>query len=250
MSTELISTDYRELRDPVEIELLSKQCRDAWKHSDIPRRQYERCVKGELEQLRMGQSNRTYDALIECMRYLPMKVLVSNPLLLDVGASGGYYSEVLRLLLGFRVRYRACDFSQAFRTLGRQLYPEMYFDAEDACAFSYHDDSFDIILHSACIMHIYDYHKAIAEAVRVANSYILFHRTPVHSSSIPTKYYVKKAYGVECLELEFNEYELLALFDYYGLNLIHQTTIFTNPDASMHRTYLLAKREHERHIQV
>jgi ubiquinone/menaquinone biosynthesis C-methylase UbiE len=191
--------------------------------------------------------------LIEVMRRLPLKTLVSNPMLLDIGASSGYYGEILRHLLGFRIRYRACDFSDQYRALAMELYPDIHFDVEDACSLSYHDDSFDIVLHSACIMHIYDYYQAIREAARVANDYVIFHRTPVHQTRVPwttTRFFSKKAYGVECLELEFDETELLELFNHYGLNLIHQATIFTNSDGSMHRTYLLGKPKHERHITV
>lgn len=236
MSTQ-VSTNYRELT-PIEVEQVAAGTANAWQDASIPLRQYEACVKSELDDLRNGKPCAPFAALAKCLRKLPIGCSASRPRLLDVGASGGYYSEVLQVL-NFRCQYTGCDFSPAFFELAEALYPAIDFDVADAANLPYADNSFPIVLHGAVLMHCRAYPQVIREAARVASRFVVFHRTPVRLNK-PTAFFEKEAYGVRCLEIHFNEAELLQLFDAAGLALVHTECVFW--DASQHyghRSYLL-----------
>jgi hypothetical protein len=71
-------------------------------------------------------------------------------------------------------------------------------------------------------MHVPKYTQAIKESARVTKHFCIFHRTPVVSTT-NTTFLSKYAYGVEVVELVFNESELINLFQRLGLEL--ETTI-------------------------
>lgn len=232
-----VSTNYREL-SPAEIQQVADECAQAWQDATIPARQYE-IVKPELEAFRHGQPVAPYDALVKAVRHIPMRVLMSRPSVLDVGASSGYYREVLQIA-GFRVQYRGVDFSQAFKELATELYPGIDFDVADARDLPYADDSHDIVLNSAVIMHCREYEQVIRETARVAKHYVIFHRTPITTG--PTSYWRKDAYQIPVLEIWFNELDLHRLFNQAGLELVHQCNVFWDDRTRFgHRTYLLRK---------
>jgi hypothetical protein len=172
--TASVSTNYRELTSGAEVLSVAASCAQAWQDPLIPYRQWE-IVKPELDALRKGDACAPYAALQRCMSHLPIEFLRTRPTLLDVGASSGYYREVLQVS-GYPVRYTGCDYSRTFQRLAISIYPDIDFDIADAASLPYHDDSFDIVLHSAVIMHMHLYAQAIQEAVRVAKRYIIFHR--------------------------------------------------------------------------
>jgi 2-polyprenyl-3-methyl-5-hydroxy-6-metoxy-1,4-benzoquinol methylase len=200
----------------------------AWQDSAIPERQYRRVVVNELEWFRAGGDVLPYRVALECLRMLP---LMGVPSLLDVGASSGYYSEVFRIG-GYPCRYTALDYSDHFREIAERLYPGIDFKVGDATALPFDDGQFDIVFHSAVIMHVRGYEKAIFEAARVAKNYVIFHRTPIDESG--TTYWTKDAYDTPCLEVHFDPEELLEIFSSCGLSVIHSV------DFGM-RTYVLAK---------
>lgn len=235
----LASTNYRRL-DPNEIVRVAAECATAWQDPAIPQRQYDLAVEHELEQLRIGKFCAPFSALMQCLRRLPLGVSLKFPTLLDVGASSGYYSEVLRLA-NFKCRYMGCDFSEAFAALARTLYPNINYDVADARRLPYPSNFFDIVLHGAVLMHCLEYELAIMEATRVADKYVIFHRTPVLLDK-PTEFYVKDAYGVRTLEIWFNQDDLNSIFKSNRLVLVHSETVFMDAtERRGHKTYLLAK---------
>src|SRR5262249_27761543 len=130
--------------------------------------------------------------------------------LLEVGCSSGYYADVLHARHP-RTRYAGCDFAPEFVALARRRLAGLDFRVEDATKLGYADASWDVVVSGGCILHISDYPAAIREAARVARSWVLFHRTPVLHVT-PTRHYRKLAYGVPCIEIHFNETELLERF--------------------------------------
>lgn len=246
-SSGLISTNYRQLA-PDEIDRVAEECAEAWQDPNIPMRQYELAVKQELEGYRNGSPCAPYDALVKCMRRIPIKVLVAKPRFLDAGASSGYYSEVLKIAK-FDVRYTGLDLSPAFKALAYKLYPSIDFTVGDSRSLCFHDDWFEIVLSSACLMHVREYEQVIQEAARVSQKYVIFHRTPIVADG-PTAFFVKAAYQIPVLEIHFNEEELLALFAAHGLRAMFATDVFRQHDGFCHRTYLLEKQSGLNHIQV
>ena len=84
---------------------------------------------------------------------------------------------------------------------------------------------------SSCILlHTPNYSDHIRETIRMAKKYIVAHRTPVCRNK-PTQFMKKHAYGVETVELLFNENEILSLFQTDGFKLIRSLEFSSNPDA-------------------
>jgi hypothetical protein len=84
----------------------------------------------------------------------------------------------------------------------------------------------------------------VAETARVASRYAIFHRTPVVLGR-PNKYYRKQAYGVETVEIHFNEPQLLQLLADSGLELLATHTLdetVSHGVGSATRTYVCRKR--------
>lgn len=229
-----VSTNHRRLTAD-EIPAVAAAMADSWKDPSIPRKQWE-VVRGELDLYRRGVSMRHFDVLLRTLREIPLK----RPSLLDVGASSGYYSEVLKIG-GFQCRYHALDYSEEYLRLASELFPGILFYLDDAEHTRIADGCFDIVLHSACLMHLTDYAEAISEAARMSSGYVVFHRTPVVFDG-ETVAYQKDAYDVPCLEWHFNEYELFTLFSDNGLEVVREETIFRDTDMQYsHKTYLTKK---------
>lgn len=230
--------DYREI-DPLEAVIVAADHADAWKDPIIPKLQHA-IVKGELERYRAGGSVAPFDALIRCLRQVGFWGYKKT--LLDVGASSGYYHEVLKIA-GYAFDYTAVDFSENFKALAGELYPGLKFDIGDARHLPYKDNAFDIVLSGCCMLHILDYDKVISETARVARHYAIFSKTPLADK---TTYFEKTAYGIPCLEIHFEEAELFRLFKASGLKLIYSTDVYP-PSSGLYRTYLLEKEAIQHH---
>jgi SAM-dependent methyltransferase len=231
-----VSTNYQALT-PEQVSELAQKLDGAWKNPRLPKLQYDMVVATELQNYKRGRPVAPYEVFIELMKAIPGELgKYPDSTLLDVGASSGYYREVLREN-SLWCTYTACDYSEDYQRLAKQLYPAMTFDVADARNLPYQDASFDIVYSGACLMHVYEYEKVIAELARVASQYVLLHRNPVHPK--PTEFFTKEAYGIETLEAHFNESELEALFPKYGLSIVKAVDVFRGADGFGHRSYLL-----------
>lgn len=233
-----VSTNYVQLRD-AEAGSESSRLRNAWKATELPRKQ-RRLVETQLDAYRRGEPVDVFDVMVQAMRALPDGAWGLT--VLEVGCSSGYYSEVFNFK-GLGVTYAGCDYSDAFIALARQSYSSLRFDVEDATALSYGKDAFDVVISGCCLLHIPEYEAAIAETARVTRQYAIFHRTPMVLGQ-PNTYYRKQAYGVETVEIHFNELEFLAMLKHQGLELLRTWTLSQEGDAvrgSAVRTYLCRK---------
>jgi SAM-dependent methyltransferase len=233
-----VSSHYVQIQGSA-TELESRRLREAWQSQDLPARQRE-LVDTQLATFRRGEPVQVFDVMMRALRALPSDVRGMS--VLDVGCSSGFYSEVFEIA-GLDVSYAGCDYSDAFIELARQKYPALRFDVEDATGLKYGDNSFDIVISGCCLLHIPEYEAAVAETVRVASRYAIFHRTPVVLGQ-PNVYYRKQAYGVETVEIHFNEPQLLKLFERQGLRLIATYTLDESVRGgvgSANRTYVCRK---------
>jgi ubiquinone/menaquinone biosynthesis C-methylase UbiE len=116
---------------------------------------------------------------------------------------------------------------------------------QDAVALRFDSDCFDIVVSGGCLLHIPDYERAIAEAARVSRKWVVFHRTPVVHVRGPVTY-TKKAYGVDTLEIHFNEQLLFKSFYRHALRVVDANTHSIGWDAGASdalamKTYLCEK---------
>jgi len=220
-----VSSHYVQLAEG-DAERESSRLRAAWQSGDLPERQRE-LVDGQLAAYRRGEPVDVFDVMIQALRALPADVQGMS--VLEVGCSSGFYSEVFDIA-GLGVRYAGCDYSDAFIALARKKYPALRFDIEDATVLRYGADAFDIVISGCCLLHIPEYQAAVAETARVARRYAIFHRTPVVLGQ-PNVYYRKQAYGVETVEIHFNEPQFLELLASSGLEVMATYTL----DETVHR---------------
>lgn len=220
-----VSSHYVKLQGD-EADKESSRLRAAWQSEDLPGKQRE-LVDGQLAAFRRGEPVDVFDVMSRALRALPVDV--HDMSVLEVGCSSGFYSEVIDIA-GLDVRYAGCDYSDAFIALARKKYPALRFDVEDATALSYGADAFDVVISGCCLLHIPEYQVAVAETARVARRYAIFHRTPVVLGQ-PNVYYRKQAYGVETVEIHFNEPAFLGLLASNGLEVMATYTL----DETLHR---------------
>lgn len=220
-----VSSHYESLKEG-EAEATSSRLRSAWQAQELPQRQRE-LVDRQLAAYRRGEIVDVFSVMTRALRALPSDVRGLS--VLEVGCSSGFYSEVFDIA-GLGIHYTGCDYSDAFIALARQKYPALRFDVEDATSLAYGDDAFDVVISGCCLLHIPEYQAAVAETARVARRYAIFHRTPVVLGQ-PNVYYRKQAYGVETVEIHFNEPQFLELLANSGLEVMATYTL----DETLHR---------------
>lgn len=202
------SGDYRIVKNP-NLDQLRKKYRDTWKDESIPYQQ--------LQLIERQSVNYSETAPVKALVSLMKKTGLKKPTILEVGCASGYYSEFLPKA-GVKVNYQGCDYSPSFIRLAKERYPQVKFKISDATRLDYEDGQFEVVISGCCLLHIIDYQKAIAETARVAKDWAIFHRTPVlHLSK--TTFTKKIAYGLEMVEILFNEEELTDLFDENDLTI-------------------------------
>jgi ubiquinone/menaquinone biosynthesis C-methylase UbiE len=233
-----VSTHYIEMTGN-EVGTESNRLRMAWMDDGLPAKQRE-LVDRQLTAYRRGASVDVFDVMVKSLREL--SDCASPVSVLEVGCSSGYYSEVFKIA-GMNVAYTGCDYSAPFVTMARQRYPALPFDVQDATALKYADNAFEVVISGCCLLHIPEYQAAVAETARVASRYAIFHRTPVVLGQ-PNKHYRKQAYGVETVEIHFNEPEFLQLLADNGLELLATYTLdetVSHDTGSATRTYVSRK---------
>ncbi len=236
-----VSSHYIEM-DQAEAPTEAARLRSAWQADELPRRQ-RGLVDRQLEEFRRGRPVDVFDVLVRALREL--QGLPPDASVLEIGCSSGFYSEVIDIA-GLPFTYTGCDYSEAFIALAREKYPALRFDVEDATALRYRDNAFDVVISGCCLLHIPEYAQAVAETARVARHYAIFHRTPVligHTN----KHFRKQAYGVETVEIHFNEPDFIDLLKLHHLDVVATYTLNEERDSlnplqgNANRTYVCRK---------
>ena len=93
--------------------------------------------------------------------------------LLDIGCADGWFIEQLRNR-GYTKGCFGIDITPNLIRRARKRMPDETFEIGDAMAIRMPDNSFDFILCAGILMHLPDYRKAIFEACRVSNKYVMF----------------------------------------------------------------------------
>jgi SAM-dependent methyltransferase len=218
------STDYKVIRR----EEVTNHLVQAWKSPSIPVSQRS-LVDKELSQMYQGIIPAPYRVLGKLFE----SIKSNNMSVLELGCSSGYYYEILEYLLKCTINYTGVDYSSSMIDLAKKIYTQPCFLVEDGASLSFKDKSFDIVISSGVLLHVLNYAQHIKETTRVAKNTIIAHRTPI-TKNRPTLYSKKKAYGVDCVELCFNEVELLSIFSEYGFILEDQISISESSDQDIY----------------
>lgn len=216
---------------------VTRELVEAWKAPSLAVSQ-RNLVQGELKDLYAGKVVPAYRILADL---IPAD-LASGAELLEIGCSSGYYYEVLDYLLPKPVRYVGLDYSRAMIRMAKEFYPRPPFLVADAGALPFYAGAFAVAVSSGVLLHLPDFRRHIGEVARVARDYAIAHRVPV-SRKGPTRHLRKQGYGVDMVELRFNEAELLSEFGKRGLDLVRAVEYETRPSEDAYElSYLFRKR--------
>lgn len=228
------------------IEISEEQARaqplaSAWQSADIPRQQLE-LVRGELDRWFDGAPFPAYDALVSVMKRI--RTLSLNPeyapKVLELGCGVGHYAAVLHRAGIYD--YTGVDYNAEAVRLAtlewNHIALSTRFIHTDALTLPCESHSFDIVISAALLLHVFRWGDALREAARVATNTLVLHRTPIARRR--TRYFVKHAYGVPCLEIHFSEHELFEQIYACGFELKHVELISEGVECS-YKTYLLER---------
>jgi len=207
-----------------------------WKSEKIPVQQ-RGLVQNELESMYKGKVTPIFQVLADCLR----PYIYSGCSVLEIGCASGYYYEILEYLLNKRIAYTGADYSQALIAMAKNYYPKPEFYTADGANLPFENERFFIAISSCMLLHVPNYREHIRETVRVAKKIVVAHRTPICRQR-PTQYFKKMAYGVETVELCFNENEIVSEFLSHGLKYIGGYQYYTNPEQDRYEvTYIFEK---------
>lgn len=228
-----VSCNYRPLQD----QEVTEAMRLAWQAASIPASQ-RGLVQMELTEMYAGMVRPQFAALTELLRPL----VRHGTTVLELGCASGYYYEILEYLLGKQIDYTGVDYSAAMIAMARDYYPRPQFFAADGKSLFFADRQFAVVISSCILLHVPNYREHILETCRVADEWLVVHRTPVSRLS-PTRCMAKQAYGVETVELCFNEHELLSEFALHRFYRTAAVEITANPDVDEYCVSYLLRRE-------
>lgn len=208
----------------------------AWKTPTIPRQQ-RALVQIQLDQMYHGDVATPFQVLANIL----MPLIRNGDTFLEIGCSSGYYYEIIEYLCNKRITYTGVDYSQPMIDLARDYYPAIKFFTADGANLFFADRSFHIVISSCVLLHTPNWRQHVFETVRVAEKYVVASRTPICKSR-PTCYMKKFAYGVETVELRFNEEEFVREFLLCGLKLVDAVQYQAAPsDDAYEVTYLFCR---------
>lgn len=196
---------------------------EAWKSAALPLKQ-RALVTHELKAMYRGEKVIPFASLKEVLA----RTLFAGDTVLEIGCSSGYYSEVLSYLIPKPFSYSGVDYSEAMIEMARTRYPTTPFEVASGDDLPYTDRAFDLVISGGVLLHCPNYAEHIEETARVTKRSIVLARTPV-SKLGATRFFTKKAYGVETVELVFNEAEIVNLVKAHGFSLTHYLVLDSDP---------------------
>ena len=223
---------------PIPKDMLTENLSMAWKDPSIPVKQ-RAVVQNELTGMYRGQPPKVYRVLANCL----FPIAPSECTILEIGCASGYYYEALEYLLNKQLNYTGVDYSEPLIVMAKDLYPNTAFYVADGAQLPFEDKRFFISISSGMLLHVPNYVEHIKEAARVSARYIIAHRTPVCRRQ-KTQHLKKFAYGVETVELIFNEKEIISEFQLQGLKLLQADEYYSNHNQDHYEvTYLFEKED-------
>jgi len=164
---------------------------------------------------------------------------------LDWGGSTGHYYELARRLVDLELDYTVKELP-AVCEVGRELVPEITFDATDACL----DRSYDLVLASGALQYEEDWKRRLEQLAAVAAPWMLLTRMPVVETypSYPAR---QRAYGygyqTEYVGWVLHRGELLGAAEACGLELVREYALVAPigvagaPENPRHSGFLLRR---------
>jgi SAM-dependent methyltransferase len=201
-------------------------------------------VAPQLEALRAGEPPRHFRILANAFaRIARIDGTPARPLrVLDAGCGSAYYSEVLRHLIPWPIEYTGADFNAGMLTLAREKYAGIQLVQSDIRSLEFGDRAFEVVITGAVIVHVKEWQQAVHEVGRVADRWLILHRTLVREEP-PTIIRKEHLYDADLYRVYIHEPELLACVHEMGYTLVQKTDCgegVPRPDCS-DLTYLFVR---------
>lgn len=208
----------------------------AWQNCSIPGKQ-RALVQQELQRMYKGNGAAAYRVLADIIR----PYVTNGTTLLELGCSSGYCYEILEYYLGRQLAYTGVDYSQPMIDMAKDYYSSATFFCCDGANLFFADRTFHVVISSCVLLHVPNWRQHVFETTRVSGAYVVASRTPVCRNRA-TSYMKKFAYGIETVELHFNESEFVREFLLNGLELVDAIQYQANPaDDNYDVTYLFRR---------
>lgn len=220
--------------------ILSDNLSQSWKSKSLPARQW-RLVESQLVDFGKGSPCQEFLIFLKAIDACRDALANSPRSLLEIGCSSGYYGHVLKSKFP-DINYTGVDYSESFINFGKLKYPDFDLRVGDTTNLIFKDQEFDIVVSGCVLLHVYDWKLGVQEACRVANNFVIFHRTPVTSST--TTLFKKWGYLKQMFEWAFNEQEFVSMVNSSGFKKLQSWTIHddiklgTDPKKPVPITYL------------
>jgi ubiquinone/menaquinone biosynthesis C-methylase UbiE len=117
--------------------------------------------------------------------------------------------------------------------MAQRCYPTRSFEVASGDDLPFASGEFDVVISGCVLLHCPNYMDHIAETARVTKRSIVLARTPV-SKRQPTRFFTKKAYGIETVEIVFNEAEIVDLVQRHGFTLTHYIVLDSDESHDLH----------------
>ncbi len=201
--------------------LTSDTLSQAWKQKSLPARQW-RLVEPQLVDFEKGLPCREFLIFLKAINACCAAMAYSPQSLLEIGCSSGYYGHVLKSQFP-DIRYTGVDYSESFINFGKVKFPDFDLRVGDTTNLIFEDKEFEIAVSGCVLLHVYDWKLGIREACRVANNFVIFHRTPV--TECATTLLKKRGYLKKMVEWAFNEQEFIATVNSSGFKQLQSFII-------------------------
>ena len=210
-------------------------------------------VDAQLLEMRAGKPPKHFDILGRMFADLKLDTGLPCVTVLDAGCGSAYYSEIIEHYVpGWMAEYRGVDFNDGMIDMARTCYPDLeisFGDLRELGAFG--NESYDIVLSGATIIHIAEWQEAVREIARVAGRFLILHRTRIRNHPAPPGYKIDVAhhYDTDVYYLQFDEPHLCRFVEALGLRTVKQVpTGETNYLTLLfERTQAGRKEENEQH---
>ena len=217
-NTSLFS-DYR----PISFDDINPKTDFAWADPSIPMYQRQ-IVQHSLKSMYSGQVIPIFDSLIKSLQHIGHDSMS----ILDIGCSSGYYKEIIDYLIPYEVEYAGIDLSDSLIEMAKDLYPRTKFDTGHGTNIPCKDQFYTVVLSSAVLLHVHDVLAHISEMCRVAKKFVILNRTDIVRNT-NDRYFEKTAYGVDMVEIWYNEECLIDIFRSVGFKRVYTIEIESDP---------------------
>lgn len=144
--------------------------------------------------------------------------------LLEIGCGSGYLSEVAAEVSS-QLDYSGLDSSSGMISKAKECYPQLNFNIGSDQNLDFSENSFDIVLSGASLMHSEDASVHVLEATRVARKYVLIHTVTTADLGSSLRF-TKQGYGQPLQETVFSNTELGLIIEHSGLIPLEKRRLF------------------------